>query len=450
MKFYKPLWHEGLILAPQHFQQQEQWLSFGQRRLAELALVEPWGISEVDIDEEALATGRLKLTRLKLRLPDGTLVDSATSDLLPPARDVARGVPAHVAQVVVSAALPLLGADGLNCSFDDVALMRPRRYFREFVTVQDHHGTGTDEIAVERLALRLMFDFEEQADAVACPVARLVRNMRGEFQLDPAFVPPCLVLSAHNRHGERVQRLSDILTAKAASLQARRRERSDGETAEFGTSDVQLFWLLHCIHAHWPDIAFFQSHPAQPPERLYGVLARLAGSLLTFSKDVELDDLPPYDHQRQDEVFAALETLIRDLLNAVIPSRVVQIALTSKSKTLWTGPLADPRLLEGADYYLSVHSSLAGFQVNEKVPGYCKIGAPGHVEAITNMATGGIPLKPVQRVPAAIPIRFDNHYFALDASHPDFERMLKAQACAIYLPTSVLDASVELYAVLTS
>lgn len=69
MKLFKPLWVEGLILSPQHFQQQDQWIAFGNRSLAELVAGEPWGLIEIELDEEALAAHRLKLTRLKLRLP---------------------------------------------------------------------------------------------------------------------------------------------------------------------------------------------------------------------------------------------------------------------------------------------------------------------------------------------------------------------------------------------
>jgi len=53
-------------------------------------------------------------------------------------------------------------------------------------------------------------------------------------------------------------------------------------------------------------------------------------------------------------------------------------------------------------------------------------------------------------VPAAIPVRLVNQYFALDAASPAHARMLAARACQVYLPTSVPDVSLELYAVLRS
>jgi len=309
MRTFKPLWHEGLILTPQHFQQQEQWLNVAHRQFASLAIAEPWGIVDVQLDEDTLAVGRLALTRLKLRLPDGTLIDSSATDVLPRPRDLSRDIAPDVQSVVVLAALPLLNADGSNCRFDDETLSRPRRYFREFVEVPDLNGTGVEELSVERHAVHLLFDFEPHADDVVCPVARLVRGARGQFEMDRVFVPPCLTLAAHERHRERVARLSDILLAKSTALAARRGERID-QIAEFGVADVSLFWLLHCIHTHWPKLSFLGTHPNQPPERLYEVLATFTGALMTFSTGTALTAIPPYEHAKQDDILDACALLL--------------------------------------------------------------------------------------------------------------------------------------------
>ncbi|HGL4260789.1 type VI secretion system baseplate subunit TssK [Burkholderia dolosa] len=450
MRIDKPLWHEGLILTQQHFQQQDRWAGFAMQQLAGAALAEPWGALGVEIDEEALATGRLKLTRLKLRFPDGTPVDTTVADTIPPARDLTQGVPADLQSVVVLAALALPDANGNNCRFDEVTLARPRRAYREFVKVTDQNGTGESEIAVERHAVRLLFDFESHADDTVCAVARLTRSTSGQFQADHRFVPPCLTLASHTLHIERINRLADILQAKSLALGARRSERIE-QVAEYGVADVQLFWLLHCIHAAWPQLRLYASHPNRSPEHLYVTLAQLASALMTFSTLSQLTDIPAYDHARADEVFAKLESMIRDLLDAIIPSRVVSIGLTRKTPTTWTGQFLDERIVgDAADWYLSVNAPMPAFELVEQFPRLCKIGAPDDVEHIINSALLGIPLKTVQRVPAAIPVRLDNQYFALDSTSTAHAKMLAARACQIYLPASVPDAALELYAVLRS
>lgn len=437
------------MLSPHHFQQQELWWNFSQQQVVRLAIAEPSGVLEASLDEETLLNGRVKATALKLRFADGTPIDTSVADVLPPARDLARDVAPDVQSVIVYVCLPLLDAVGNNCRVDGETVSRPRRYFREYVEVPDLLGTTDAELAVERHSLQLLFDFESHADYLVCPVFRLARGQHGVFALDPDWVPPCLALCGHPRHEARVSRIADIIQAKSIALAARRSERVD-DVAEFGVADVSLFWLLHCLNTHWPELRFLASHPYQPPERFYHVLAQLTGALMTFSTRTNLAEIPAYEHDRQDEVFSKLEDLIRDLLNAVIPSRVVPIGLLKKGPAYWSGQIHDDRLLESADWYLSVNASVPAFDLVETIPRLCKIGAPDDIAHVVNSALPGVRLRAVQRVPAAIPVRLENQYFALDATDPMFARMLAARTCQIYLPGTVPDASLELYAALTS
>jgi type VI secretion system protein ImpJ len=244
-----------------------------------------------------------------------------------------------------------------------------------------------------------------------------------------------------------MDRLSAILAAKSASLAVRRRERSD-QIADYAVADVSLFWLLHSVNSTWPELARLCAAPDQHPEQLYGVLARLAGSLLTFSMTETLQAIPRYDHHAPEPVFAELESLIRTLLDTVIPSRVVPIALERVKQTMWLGKINDERLVEEADYYLSVQSELPAQALLDQLPRLCKAGAPDEVEQIVNSALPGIPLRAMSRLPAAIPIRVESQYFALDSAHPAFKRMVAARACQLYVPTSITNVSLELYAVL--
>ncbi|MFJ2992489.1 type VI secretion system baseplate subunit TssK [Pandoraea sp. NPDC087047] len=453
MRIDKPLWHEGLILSPQHFQQQDRWAGFSLQQVVHSQLSNPWGTLDVEVDEQALEAGRLKLSRLKLRFPDGTPIDTTLADALPAARDLTQGLAPDVQSLTVLAALAMPDANGSNCQLDSSHTSRPRRSFRDYVKVVDQYGTESVEIAAERHAVRLLFDFEPHADDTVCAVARLSRSANGRFCVDRDFVPPCLALAGHARHIERLGRIADILHAKSLALGVRRNERLDqvAQVAEYGVADVQLFWLLHCIHQAWPQLRHFARYPNRPTEVLYVTLAQLASTLMTFSTQAQLIDIPEYDHPRADAVFAVLESTIRELLDAIIPSRVVPIGLLRKSATTWTGQILDERIVAGAvDWYVSVSAPVTATELVQQFARLCKIGAPDDVARIVNSALPGIPVGAVQRVPSAIPVRLDNQFFALDAASDALARMLAARACQIYLPASLAEASVELYAVLRS
>lgn len=448
MKITKPLWARGIFMAPQHFQQQALWEQFANDQIARIASPDAWGVIGVALDTQALAIERLQVARLTVRLRDGTFIDSETADWLPAARSLA-DVPANVEAVTVLAGVALVDPQGGNCVEPGEKSARPRRVTREFVHVVDINGDSKEEISVERHVVALLFDFEQEGDYVTCPIARLVRTPQGCFEQDQTFVPPCLFLSANNRLMQRMRRLSEILTAKSASLAVRRKERSD-QIADYAVSDVALFWLLHSVNSTWPELARLAQAPDQHPERLYALLARFAGSLLTFSTTETLQAIPAYDHRAPEPVFAELEELIRALLDAVIPSRVVPVELERLRTSMWRGQIKDERLTVDVDYYLSVRAAMPAHALLEQVPALCKMGAPDEVEQVVNSALAGISMRAVSRLPAAIPVRIENQYFAVDKSDPAFARMIAARVCQIYVPGSIPEAELELYAVLPS
>ncbi|HEY4291974.1 type VI secretion system baseplate subunit TssK [Luteibacter sp.] len=440
----KPLWHEGIVLTPQHFQQQELWLRTEHRHLAQLSMAEPWGIVSVDLDEAALDASRLLLRAVSARLSDGTWIDTAEQCDLPEPRHLERDIPDDVREVVVHIALPLLRQDEVNDRTDGASA--PRRFRRAHASVRDRFGESEEEISVERYHLRLLFDHESHADDVTCPVLRLVRGGHGRFRVDPSFVPPCLYIDANERHLARVRRVAEVLAARADTLVARRRSRNE-LAVEFGVSDVSLLWLLHTVQSHWPRLAFLASHPHQSPERLYLALAELAAALMMFSADKGLDDIPAYDHRQQDTCFAQLEAMVASLLDAVIPSSLVVLGLARQDATTWHAALLEPRLREGADFYLAVSAADVA-ELADKIPQLCKVGAADDIAHVVNAALPGIPLRLTTRLPPALPVRLDTQYFALDSRSAEHGRMLASGAAHVYLPSALGDVSLEIYAVL--
>lgn len=146
-------------------------------------------------------------------------------------------------------------------------------------------------------------------------------------------------------------------------------------------------------------------------------------------------------------LFALLDTL----LEVSLPSRVIAIALEQGAdREIWRGRLHDARLREGADFYLSVRSSLPPHQLQSRFPQLCKAGSHDDVAEVVNIALSGIAIKPLSHVPAAIPLRLENQYFALDLSTDAARAMLEAGNCTFYTPESLGDVKLELFAVLRS
>jgi type VI secretion system protein ImpJ len=449
MKIDRPLWAAGALLSPQQFQQQARWEAWTNESLAHLSLVNPWGVQSVAFDLQALRLGKLKATRLRLRMPDGTLIDSDQVDRLPDGLELARLLSEDSRQVTLLLALPLEQANGNNCLFETSKADRPTRYRQDWRQVQDLYGDESQSVGVLEHVLSLRFAHDDNGDYLTCPIARIVRDEQGAWSLDPGYLPPLLSFDAHPGLLTQLDNLLTQLSAKRLRLMGMRRE-SNQRMADFAVADVSLFWLLNALNTYQPVLADFKTFPARHPEQVYRELTKLAGSLLTFSLEHDIEQVPPYRHEELESVFPPLLDLISTLLEASLPSRVVALELAEIGSNRWQARLNDARLREpdNADFYLSVRCRLPAVQLQEQFPRLCKIGTPDEVNRLVNAALDGVPLQSLGHVPAAIPLRLENQYFALDLNHPKARAMLEEGVCVFYVPGTLAEVKLELFAVL--
>ena len=445
----RPLWAAGTLLSPQQFQQQARWEAWTNECLAHLSLVHPWGVLAVAFDTDALRLGKLKASRLNVRMPDGTLIDTDRVDQLPPALELFRLLPDGTQSAELLLALPLEQANGNNCLLDGGRADRPTRYRQDWRQVQDLYGDESQSIGVLEHQLSLRLSSDDNGDYLTCPIQRLARDGQGAWTLDASYVPPLLSFAAHPGLLTQLDNLLTQLSAKRQRLMGMRRE-SNQRMADFAVADVSLFWLLNALNTYQPVLADLKLHPGRHPEQVYLELAKLAGSLLTFSLEHDVERIPAYRHEQLEVVFPPLMSTISTLLEASLPSRVVALVLEASGANRWKVSLDDPRLRDpdGVDFYLSVRSRLSVAQLQSQFPRLCKVGTPDDVDHLVNAALDGIPLRPLNHVPAAIPLRLENQYFALDLGHPKGRGMLEGGVCAFYVPATLLDAQLELFAVL--
>lgn len=440
------LWGEGMFLRPQHFQQQACYTDVQLARVASLTHLHPWGLQSLEIDQEALAGGFLRLAKLELLFQDGLGIKAPDETPLPAQRNL-NDIPQLGASNLVFACLPAYNEFGGNCQAAEENAARPVRFVTGQAPAPDLFSQALEtDITVLRANVKIMLEPENRDGFLCVPIAKLVKNASGSWGVDEQYIPPLLCLQASPALMAQLRRLIDILEVKSQALAATHRERVKS-VVEYGTTDIASFWLLHTVNRSFPQLNHLHHFPAVHPEKLYEVLAQLAGELLTFSSSLTLAEIPLYHHMEADRVFTKLDELIRNLLDTVISSRYLIIPLTNPKPSFYQGHLDSDRLQDKTDFYLSVSSETALPNLVETVPVKLKLGAPDDVERVLNSALGGIRLHHTPQTPAAIPVRVGNYYFALEPSGTMYERMMKAQSISIYVPQSLDGLKLELIAV---
>lgn len=220
MKTEQPLWGRGIMVAPQHFQQQVAYAAWSAECIARLGLSCPWGVINATFEPEALRLGRLQARHLHVRFQDGTLIDTDNADSLPPVLSLE----SESQEVTVVLALPLLRANGGNCLKPDEVAERPVRYRQRWRDVRNTFGEDTRQIAVMQPELTLRFAHQNNSDYLTCPVARLQQDSQGTWLLDETFLPPLLTLQGSRWLVTQLEQLLTQLRARLCRLMAMRRE----------------------------------------------------------------------------------------------------------------------------------------------------------------------------------------------------------------------------------
>jgi type VI secretion system protein ImpJ len=443
----KILWGEGLFLKPQHFQRQD---FYHEARLTQMSRVlhpYAWGLRNLQIDQDALAAGSLRFETLSVVFPDGELYSAPDGDNLPEPVNLA-SLPAGAESPIFSLALAPIREGGGNVLASGVAPGLSTRYTQQTQRAPDLFTAAVEsDLATLSRNVRVLGGHESISDHVALPLLRLRRTGTGEYRVDTGFVPPTVSIEAATALHVLLRRLLDMLQAKVSALYGHHREPSK-HVIEFRSGDAASFWFMHTASGAYAQLSHLFHQPKLHPERLFEALLILAGQMMTFSNAYTLADLPTYVHADPGPSFLKLDRIIRDLLETVISTRFVAIALAETKPSFHAGRLDSDKLTQNASFYLAVAADMPPAELVETVPMRIKLGAPDDVEKIVISALPGIRLTAAAQVPAAVPVRPGSYYFAVEPRGPLYERMLKAQSIVIYVPSSFRELKLELIAVL--
>ncbi|PYJ71638.1 MAG: type VI secretion system baseplate subunit TssK [Acidobacteria bacterium] len=437
------VWSEGLFLTPHLFQQADRYhenlLHFRLKPLTPFF----WGLSELEIDRDGLPKGFFTLYRCSGVMPDGLPVQIPDEDNAPEARSVKTFFAPSAETLDVFLAIPAKHPDALNVTLENGASGRAVRYRMEMARVNDETTEGNEsEIPLASKNVQILFGAESLEDKIWIKIAELGRTATGDIMLRESYIPPAISVAASTTLMAILHRILEMLSAKSSALSQQRRH-----IAEFGTSDVANFWLLHTVNSYAPVLSHLYLASNHHPEALYLALAQLVGELSTFSLETDPRDVPRYDHENLYKTFDDLEQKIRLLLETIIPTKYVIIPLVKTPELWYVGQIHDDRLLTNAQFYLAANAQVAPNRLIEDVPIKSKISSPDEVGALIGRAVQGVALSHEPIPPTAIPVKPGFKYYHLHTSGRWWETICKARRLALYLPDEFPDLKVELVAV---
>ena len=437
----KVVWHEGMYLAPQHFQAQSRYFEDCIQFAVSALWDNSYGFAALDLSADALLSGFVSLDNARGVLPDGLLFAIPDPDTAPEPLGLARSFPSSSDTQTVYLAIPRRRDQGRNFIPPDGDMGGDIRYTSERRVMFDEN-TGADEYPVQlgRKNFRLLLESQLTPDSAALPVARVRRDSAGAFSYDPRFVPPCIRIAASPRLLRLVQHLVERMEERSAAIRGAVSSHLPGSDGR----ELAHFWFLHTLHSSLPVLLRHLARTAGHPEELYTDLLRLAGGLCSFSIDAHPSQLPLYDHGDLTACFSALEERIIRLLELVLPLRCVVIPLRDAGDSVHTAAIEDPRHLQGAQWILSIRSSAGEADVITKTPKLVKVCSEKFVRELVRRAVPGLELRHLPVPPSAVPLDVHAHYFAIARSGPCWDHIVQTRNVGVYVPGEFSDPELQL------
>jgi type VI secretion system protein ImpJ len=442
MKFLsRVVWSEGMHLGPHHFQTQSRYFEDTLWFLSSNLRQEPWGFLHFSIDQEAIRNGLAILSSASGILPDGLIFDMPGCDSAPNPAHLSSLFSPTDSEIILYLAIPPRLDQGLDC---DLAGGVNARYSAVQRTIRDEsmdQGENNVSFAQKNFVLHNQVHLSE--DTVSLPVARVVRDGKGGFACDPDFIPPCLRIGACESLVLLLHRLAQSIEEKIDST---RNMRLSSGRFELGTSalDVANYWFLHTLCSALPALRHHLQDRRSHPEQVYRDLARLAGSLCTFSLDSTLDEIPPYRHLDLHFTFRELDSLIRRYLEVVVPSNFVTLQFHKADHYIYAAEVKDERCIRRSRWIFGIHSSLTDSILLRETPLLVKVCSAEWIAKLVQRALPGLELMHLPVPPAALHAQADMHYFSISQSGPCWQHILQTKRVGVYLPGEFGDASFEL------
>jgi type VI secretion system protein ImpJ len=295
-------WHEGMLLAPQHFQQlslrQEELLHYHAAALAPFH----WGVLRLDVDSAALTQGVLRVAELEAVLPDGLTVSRELDDPQPLEVDLKP----YAAAIEGGAVTVYLAVPARRSGLSPIQGEFPRYRSVDGGPVVDE-SSGEGDVFIPRLRpcpVLLVAEAPSRRYS-ALPVAR-VRRADQKFRLDESWEPPALRVPLGSPLGRLAAEVAERLRKKTEVLSDRTRARGVSQPSQM--LETQL--MIHSLMGALPRLEAILGTGAAHPFALYLALCEVAGHAAAVGHGLVPPLFPPYDHADPMAAF----TRVRDFI----------------------------------------------------------------------------------------------------------------------------------------
>lgn len=425
---HRVAWVEGMLMEPQHFQQQERYFEYLVDSRVRSSDALAWGFHALAINQGLLEQGKVALDNASGVFPDGTPFTLGKGDPLPLPFEAGENCQGKV--IGLSVLMDIPGNPFINLTPDQ----RSSRYSVTEADIADRNQGVEAEgaplaarLQLGQLQTRLnVCSAISKAEAVL-PVALIKERTRdGRLLLDPHFLPPLLDFRATGWLENATTELHGVVLQRLEAL-----FRPDVPLATGGLSELLELLLLQSLSEYHLLFSHLFAQRQVHPERLFYTLLGLLGRLSILpgrEKNGQRQALH-YDHNAPHHSYIALFSALRRALSLVIEAPAVALPFVERGDNLYL--CQNDAQLRIEKLIFVVTTQLPPEVARSRFPAQTKLGPVEKIVQLIDLQLPGARLSAMSSPPRYLPYYPDSLYFEVDNRDPLYKEMLTGSAMAL-------------------
>lgn len=432
------VWQQGMLVTPQHFQQQELAVQHMLRR----SILQPrsinWGITSLVWDEGALQAGALALNQCEGLFHSGQHFAAPDVDRLPPPLTPTSNQVSQDIFLALPVAQPRLARVGPESPGAETPEISTTTQVWDDSTPEA--GRAPTEITTSRYNLRLFVGAEPPQGMHAIRIGRIQTiSAAGNIALDERCWP---VAYCSRSSAPLLAYVRDI----APSLYQRSRDTA-GFAARVGSFEMlQELLFLSCINRAATVMAQVARLPEIHPYDLYLLIVGIASELHTFGpKSKSAPEYPAYNHLDQRACFLPPFEDLRRALDRPLPKRATCLPLTDGELGIWRASFPDAGVLKpGTRLLLSIVAPGSPAKAREIFPKVATVAGTAHLTHKLDHMASGMTLQALMHEPAEVQNPNPRAiWFEISVPSDDWKTLING--IGVYISRQIPDLSMELW-----
>lgn len=433
------VWSEGMMLHPQHFQQQARYHDAQLRTTLAANTPYGWGLSSLKIDTSLLKTGKFCVDIGEGILQDGSVFSFPERDQAPPTIDITK----NELGVTIYLAVPIRrnGNSEIQREQD-----KQTRFFLSEYDTRDISGVSNNQVLLEVSGLQFSLRTSAQNNSeFSCVAIAKIQDISpsSAVTLEDNFIATTLNIKTNQYISGFLNELVKLTKHRIHSIASR-----VSIAGKSTGSEISDFMMLQTLNRHQQSIQYLNYAEQVHPFYLYEKLSALIGDMSTFIKaDKLVSELPHYQHHKPGETFSGLIAELRSLFSVVLEQNSINIPLQERNFGIRVGTISDKTLFDNASFIIAVSADVTSEDLMKHFPSQVKLGAVESIKELVNLQLPGIQLTQLAAAPREVPYQRNFVYFELVQSGEYWTALTQSGGVACHVSADFPGLAIELWAV---